>query len=581
MGLSRFLACIVFTGVLPGQLIPVGLTIPPTAMPPVVFVNGYQSTCTANQFADNFGKFDQLLQATGRVSVFFDNCLYPTKPSIAELGNNLGRFIAGLKYSDGSAVTLVDVVGHSMGGLVIRSYLAGRQTTGSYAPPAAPGIRKAVFLATPHFGTPVASLFGADVQTMELANGSVYTFDLGTWNQGTDDLRGVDALALAGNGGTGILTQAGLDDGVVSTTSASIGFAVAGRTRVVPYCHTPPGAVTVAGFCPANAPGIAQGLNATDANAAAVLSFLNDTAAWQTIGQPPEQNALLSTGGGLVARAKSADDQFLMVSGANAGKTLNVTTSAVAWAEYLPSGSKSLTVNTAAGPQQISYQQPAGYVAALIVKPGPFIARVLPAAAALSPLAIAPGMFVSVYGANFATANAQASVLPLPTSLAGVQVTLNGIPIPLQFVGPGQINAVIPPGVSGLARLKVIASSGTHAVNVVLQPSVPAIFTQDQSGSGPAAALNAITFALVTPSSPLRAGDYVSLYLTGLGAATDPGVTVGGTKCAVSFAGGAPGFPGLDQINCQLASATVADPQAPVIVIAGGRVSNTATLAVQ
>ena len=581
MELLRFLAFLVFTAVLHGQLIPVGSALPRTAKPPVIFLNGYQSNCNANQFADNFGKFDQLLQATGRVSLFFDNCLYPTKPSIAELGNNLGPFIAALKYADGSAVTQVDVVGHSLGGLVIRSYLAGKQPSGTYTPPATPAIRKAVFLATPNFGTPIGSLFGLDLQTMELANGSVFTFDLGTWNQGTDDLRGVDALALAGNGGTGRLTQPGLDDGVVSLTSASIDFAVAGRTRVIPYCHTGPGLVTIAGFCAPNAPGIAQGLNATDANAAAVLSFLNDTPAWQTIGQSPEQNALLSTGGGLVARAKSADDQFLMVSGGNAGKILNVTASAVAWTEYLPSGSKTLTLNTSAGTQQTTYQQPAGYVAALTVKPGPFIARVYPAAAALSPLAIAPGEFVSVYGVNFATANAQASALPLPTSLGGVQVTLNDTALPLQFVGSRQINAVIPTGVSGLARLKVIASGGTHAVNVLLQPSVPAIYTQDQSGSGAAAALNAITFALVTAASPLRAGDYVSLYLTGLGAATNPVVTVGGKACAVSFAGGAPGFPGLDQINCQLPTGVGAAAKAPVIVIAGGRTSNTATLAVQ
>jgi uncharacterized protein (TIGR03437 family) len=117
-------------------------------------------------------------------------------------------------------------------------------------------------------------------------------------------------------------------------------------------------------------------------------------------------------------------------------------------------------------------------------------------------------------------------------------------------------------------------------VNVLIQPAVPAIYTQDQSGTGAAAALNGVTNVLVTSSTPLHPGDYVSLYLTGLGS-EQPTVTVGAEPCAVTYAGVAPGFPGLNQINCQIASTVAASSTAPVLVTVGGRASNQVTLAIE
>ena len=59
----------------------------------------------------------------------------------------------------------MDVVAHSMGGLVLRCYLSGKQNAaGVFQPPAATHVRKAVFLATPHFGTGIASLLGITQQ---------------------------------------------------------------------------------------------------------------------------------------------------------------------------------------------------------------------------------------------------------------------------------------------------------------------------------------------------------------------------------------------------------------------------------
>ncbi|MGH9632107.1 MAG: esterase/lipase family protein, partial [Bryobacteraceae bacterium] len=232
-----------------GQFVADPASVPRTLKPPVVFLNGYQMSCPASglgertHFASTFGIADQVLERNGQVTLFFDNCLFPGV-SIEELGNRFGQFLTRLRYTDGQPVTQIDAVAHSMGGLILRSYLSGKQAgEGVFQPPAEVPIRKAVFLGTPHFGAAVAVFGAATPQVTALTPGSAFLFDLATWNQGTDDLRGVDAIAVAGNAGTdlpvfGLERRAGFDDGVVSLTSASLGFALGDRTRIVPYCHT-------------------------------------------------------------------------------------------------------------------------------------------------------------------------------------------------------------------------------------------------------------------------------------------------------------------------------------------------------
>jgi hypothetical protein len=60
--------------------------------------------------------------------------------------------------------------------------------------------------------------------------------------------------------------------------------------------------------------------------------------------------------------------------------------------------------------------------------------------------AIAPGSIVSIAGSNLSAQTASADPNPntLPTKLGGTQVYFNGIPAPLQFVSPTQINAQVP-----------------------------------------------------------------------------------------------------------------------------------------
>jgi uncharacterized protein (TIGR03437 family) len=161
----------------------------------------------------------------------------------------------------------------------------------------------------------------------------------------------------------------------------------------------------------------------------------------------------------------------------------------------------------------------------------------------------------------------------------------------LYFVAASQIDAVFPLTLSGLVTVTVSTGTAQSTVRVLIAPAVPALFTQDGSGSGAASALNAVTGALVSPSTPIRSGDYISFYLTGLGGKTatngfqvaniQPMVTIGGKPCIVQYAGATPVYAGLDQINCQVPAGLTASSTVPVVVMSGTRAANNVTVAIQ
>jgi uncharacterized protein (TIGR03437 family) len=566
-------------------------------------MNGYQIACSGTDFASNFGAAAQLLQSFNIATLYFDNCTVPGKPSLEALGLAFGQFLGALKYTDGTPVAQVDVIAHSMGGLILRSYLAGKQdiSPASFNPPATVPIRKAIFLGTPHFGTKVANLFGNDRQTEEMSLGSQFLFDLNTWNQGSDDLRGITAVAIAANGGTGLESGTpGFDDGLVTLTSSSLAFVRPGITRVVPYCHSTNSLLTTSGACSASTP--ALNVLGNDPNSPVVQivgSFLAGTDGWQKAGESGDTNALLASRAGLNVQLRDKTDTAISLIGgsvATPGLTANLGVNTGSGVDY----SESLTANTSLSVQltpmsgtvqSTTLKLPAGTVSPTIVKPGPVISPkgVIPAAGpAPFPYDVGPGAYVSIYGTNLASAT-QAAAIPYPLQIADVQVLVNGVAAPMVFVSAGQINFVYPASAAGLTQLTVKNSDGQHTVNVRVAPAVPSIFWLDANGT--AAALNALTSTVVGAATPLHAGDFLSLYLTGLGATTmtngldyaqiPPTITVGGRNLTVLYAGRTPGFAGLDQINCQLPVGITTGTAVPVVVTSNGRVSPTAYIAIQ
>ena len=107
---------------------------------------------------------------------------------------------------------------------------------------------------------------------------------------------------------------------------------------------------------------------------------------------------------------------------------------------------------------------------------------------------ISPGAFVTVYGQNLAdTTTDWSSAITngqLPTSLAGVQVLVNGKNAFIYYVEPTQVNAVAQPDtVTGSIEVDVITNHGTVPAMVDMVPVSPGLFTYSLQGTLYAAAV--------------------------------------------------------------------------------------------
>lgn len=223
-------------------------------------------------------------------------------------------------------------------------------------------------------------------------------------------------------------------------------------------------------------------------------------------------------------------------------------------------------------------------VSLLTVAPAPWRTRgqgganqVTNVSAASFTATLAPGSIAAAFGPRLATNTEFASGLPLPTSLAGTTVRVNGEAAPLFYVSPGQVNYLIPPGTpAGAASIVVSAGDGTVSTGTVrIAPVAPALFTANADGEGPLASLllrvkanGQQSFEPVAQfdetqkrfvTRPIEFGEegdrlFLVLYLTGARQAASGSVRVviGGVEYAPSFVGAQGGFAGLDQINLAL-----------------------------
>ena len=219
-------------------------------------------------------------------------------------------------------------------------------------------------------------------------------------------------------------------------------------------------------------------------------------------------------------------------------------------------------------------------------------------AASFSSDEVAPGAIVSVWGASLSQGTSQSGATPLPTVLGDTSVTFNGIPAPLYFASALQVNAQVPFEVAaGGAIAEVISNSGIALTQLTVGAVGPGIFTRDGSGTGDGALIDAVSGALVTSSQPIAAGGYLAIYCTGLGAVTPatttgdvpagltnttatPSVLIDGQPEAPSWAGLAPGFVGLYQVNAQV-PATLSSGSHRLQLVVNGAASNTVTFAVR
>jgi uncharacterized protein (TIGR03437 family) len=230
--------------------------------------------------------------------------------------------------------------------------------------------------------------------------------------------------------------------------------------------------------------------------------------------------------------------------------------------------------------------------------------------AAAPTTSVAPDSLASLYGANLAAGTAQATSLPLQTTLGGVTLTVTdvaGVPrqAPLIYVSPGQINFEVPDGTApGPAAFAVSNAAATQMVTAAVQRIAPALFSMNGAGTGVAAA-TAIAVQAANPqvqspvpvfqcgaagcvAVPISLGVdtpvYLSLYGTGIRNASslaNVAVTINGMSVPVLYAGPSPNYVGLDQVNAALVLGLRGSGVSNVILTVDGQVSNVVSIDIQ
>lgn len=220
--------------------------------------------------------------------------------------------------------------------------------------------------------------------------------------------------------------------------------------------------------------------------------------------------------------------------------------------------------------------------------------------------AIAPSSLAAVFG-RFQTSGGGmflAPSTPLPTTLGGMRVTINGQDAQMLLASNGQLNIVAPQNVpDGPATVVITNADGAVRAGVVTMARASAgLFSLKATGQGTAAAVwttDGVTFQPVMNSDgserPITPGTKASptflvLFTTGLrnapaanpndgnGVAEAVTVTIKGVNATATFAGPAPGFAGLDQINLIIPPELAGSGSVQIQVTAGGKVSNTVTV---
>lgn len=201
---------------------------------------------------------------------------------------------------------------------------------------------------------------------------------------------------------------------------------------------------------------------------------------------------------------------------------------------------------------------------------------------------LAPNTIATLYGTNLAYATAaltssevSGGVLPTVLPGTGVHVVVGGLLANLYYVSPTQINFLIPLNLlPGTINVQVVIDGlAGPSIPLQLAPAAPALFQLDSQF---AVATHA-DGSVITSAAPANPGDIVILYATGLGQTSPPlaydelptsaaalenaasfQVLVDGVAVdphAILYAGVAPGFAGLYQINVILPDSTGTNPE--------------------
>jgi uncharacterized protein (TIGR03437 family) len=194
------------------------------------------------------------------------------------------------------------------------------------------------------------------------------------------------------------------------------------------------------------------------------------------------------------------------------------------------------------------------------------------------PTTFAPGEIVSIFGTNLCADPPAAAKPTLPDRLGTCIVQVGSVNLRLYYTSATQINAVLPQTLATGARQLTVSRYTDTAYKTLAAKSfsfpfsvsrISMAFVERNEDGSKLLVAQYPDGTLAGPARPVRAGDIVTLYLTGLGrkaqtfgegaapgrasaAAETIQVQVQGVAARVLYAGTQPSFPGFDQLTLQL-----------------------------
>jgi uncharacterized protein (TIGR03437 family) len=214
---------------------------------------------------------------------------------------------------------------------------------------------------------------------------------------------------------------------------------------------------------------------------------------------------------------------------------------------------------------------------------------------------VSAGSWAAAFGTFTNVAATTAAAFPLPKTLGGVTVKVDGVDAALYDVRATQITFLIPGAVApGVRPVQIATGSSTITGNVRIMTSAPGLFTKDTQNPPRGAVRNQDGFTENNQSSPANRGEVISIFGTGPGDLTSPvadgaapggsplvrtrstpQVFIGGVEAQVQFSGLNPNAPGLWQVNAMVPSQTFVTGRTAVRVFVDGVDSNEVTIFVQ
>jgi hypothetical protein len=250
----------------------------------------------------------------------------------------------------------------------------------------------------------------------------------------------------------------------------------------------------------------------------------------------------------------------------------------------------------------------------LTVTPAAVIAPAIAAvqnAASYIPTSLSPGLNIIIYGTNMGPATLTKYVVgangALATTVAGTQVTFDGIPAPIIYTSSTLASVMVPYGVAGrVSTAMVVTYNGVSSTPLPLRlvDAAPGIYTINQTGTGQGAILNE-NGTVNSASNPESAGHFIQIFGTGEGATSPQGVdgailpgrlplpapnlpvavTIGGIPVAdadINYAGEAPSLiSGVIQVNARIPAGVGPGPVAVVIKVGGASSQANVTVSVR